>query len=136
MRMIVVLGLALTLSACASAGGGMDLMSGGKFEGRKLDAALRTASAFPLGSRENPVRANMPDGQRAYLSRLRCGDGAAPSYERIGNFGPGPFGSIIDGYRVTCVIGELKERQVFMDMYHPTHVEVAPVPGFAIAPAS
>jgi len=138
MRAIVVLGLAMTLSACAGGGlgggDGLDLMSGGAFKGKTLEARLKTAAAAPLGSRENPVRADRPEGQRAYLSRLRCGDGAAPTYERMGSFGPGPFGAIIDGYRVTCVIGELKERQVFMDMYHRGHVELAPVPGYAIVP--
>ena len=32
----------------------------------------------------------MPQGQHAYLRRLRCGDGQAPQFGRIGNFGLGP----------------------------------------------
>jgi hypothetical protein len=136
MRVIAILGLMLTVSACAGAGadGGLDLMSGGVARGKALEARLKTAALSPLGSRDNPVRANMPDGQRAYLARLRCGDGAPPAFERMGSYGPGPFGSIIDGYRVTCAVAELKVREVFMDMYHPGHIEPAAVPGFAIVP--
>jgi len=136
MRVIAILGLMLTVSACAGAGGdgGLDLMSGGRLKGKALEARINIAARLPLGSHDNPVRAEMPDGQRAYLARLRCGDGAVPAFERTGSYGPGPFGSIIDGYRVTCAVAELKERQVFMDMYHPGHVELAPVPGFAIVP--
>jgi len=126
MRMIVVLGMALALSGCAG--------SGGVLRGKALQAKVNIAARSPLGSRDNPVRADMPEGQRAYLARLRCGDGAAPAFERMGSYGLGPFGSIIDGYQVTCAVAELKERQVFMDMYHSGHVELAPVPGFAIVP--
>jgi hypothetical protein len=82
-----------------------------------------------LGSKENPVRCNMPRGERAYLNRLRCADNKAPAYHRIGSFGLGPYGNIIDGYNVKC---EDKDPvTVFMDMYHD-HVEKEAVPGFTI----
>lgn len=104
--------------------------------GDTLDSRIETAAAFPLGSRENPVRVDMPAGQRAYLDRLRCSNGKKPAYERVGNFGVGVFGSIIDGYQVVCPgKGEPKESMIFMDMYHPDHLETAPVPGFTIKPA-
>lgn len=82
-----------------------------------------------LGSRENPVRCNMPRGERAYLNRLRCADGKAPTYHRLGSYGPGPYGNIIDGYEVKCSEGD--PVKIFMDMYHQ-HVEKVAVPGFTI----
>lgn len=81
----------------------------------------------PLGEKANPVRADMPPGQWAYLRRLRCADGSVPvGVERVGSFGPGPYTSIVDGYRLVC---EGRERRIFMDMYHPGYVEKRPVPG-------
>lgn len=82
-----------------------------------------------LGSKTNPVRCSGPPGERAYLNRLRCSDGKAPKYHRIGSYGPGPYGKIIDGYNVKCE--EKDAVTVFMDMYHD-HVEKEAVPGFTI----
>ena len=82
-----------------------------------------------LGAKTNPVRCNMPRGERAYLNRLRCADGKAPAYHRIGSFGIGPYGNILDGYNVKCE--EKEPVTVFMDMYHE-HVEKEAVPGFTI----
>jgi hypothetical protein len=87
-----------------------------------------------LGSQNNPVRAHMPQGQRAYLERLRCSDGRAPEFNRIGNFGVGVYGNIVDGYNVDCGTAEPGRAQVFMDMYHRGYVEDRPVPGFTIIP--
>ncbi len=107
------------------------LLGGGRFRGARLDAAIRKASAHPLGSKDNPVRVSMPQGQHAYLRRLRCSDDKAPSFERVGNFGPGVFGSIIDGYQVICGGGAEPARSlIYMDMYHPDHDETAAPPGF------
>ena len=84
----------------------------------------------PLGSKKNPVRCFMPGGEREYLRRLRCSDGKPPTFRRVGSFGPGPHGNIIDGYNVQCA--DPPVRMVHMDMYHKDHVELAPVPGFKI----
>lgn len=84
-----------------------------------------------LGTETNPVRCEDPKGERQYLSRLRCSDGKRPEYSRIGSFGIGPYGNILDGYRVRCEGGE--EVRVFMDMYHEGYVEKEAVPGFTIA---
>jgi hypothetical protein len=83
-----------------------------------------------LGTKTNPVRCEDPKGERQYLSRLRCSDGKCPEYSRIGSFGFGPYGNILDGYRVKCEGSE--EVTVFMDMYHKGHVEKEAVPGFTI----
>jgi hypothetical protein len=82
-----------------------------------------------LGAQSNPVRCSGPRGERAYLNRLRCADGKAPKFYRIGSFGEGPYGNILDGYSVKC--GEADAVTIFMDMYHD-HVEREAVPGFRI----
>lgn len=138
-----VLSAALLLGGCATPGGrsqdelSLDRALRGEpqVSGSELDRRLERAAAHPLGARENPVRAEGPPGQRAYLQRLRCSNGRAPSFSRIGNFGFGVFGNIIDGYRVSCGEAQPGEVQIFMDMYHPGHVEERAVPGFTIVPA-
>ena len=76
----------------------------------------------------NPVRVFMPPGQRAYLARLRCADGSLPrGINRIGSFGGGPFGTVLDGYSLAC---GGKAFTIFMDMYHRDYMEKRPVPGF------
>jgi hypothetical protein len=140
MRNLICLGLcALALSACASSGAMTeseldfdDLMSGGRLKGAALQSALAAAEKQPLGSEKNPVRAEMPPGQRAYLNRLRCSDGNAPTYSRIGSFGAGAFGSIVDGYDVQCAGSSPAKSTIFMDMYFPGHVETRAVDGFTI----
>jgi len=101
-------------------------------QGAELDEALAKAASHPLGSMKNPVRASMPPGERDYLARLRCPDGAAPAYDRQGSGGAGPYGNIVDFYTVSCKGAEAV--RVAMDMYHAAYVEERPVPGFTIEP--
>src|SRR4051812_25012871 len=49
--------------------------------------AIAAADAQPLGSLDNPVRAAGPDGERAYLARLRCADGKIPDIIPLGRGG-------------------------------------------------
>lgn len=107
-----------------------ELMSslGGGLTGAELKAAIDKAAVHPLGSKDNPVRADGPTGQRAYLKQLRCPDGKTPGFHRQGNVGPGIYGYIIDAYEVDC---DKTETIVYMDMYH-RHSETAAVPGFTI----
>ena len=140
MRILGAIGLAgaVLLGGCASTAAsqadrrlGLMLAGQSAVQGTQLDAALAQAGEHHLGSRENPVRASMPAGERAYLARLRCADGLAPEYVRQGSLGIGPFGNIVDGYSVTCAGKEMKT--VVMDMYHSNFVEDRAVPGFTIA---
>ncbi len=101
---------------------------------KKIKKIAKKASAFPLGSRDNPVRSEMPQGQRAYLARLRCADGSTPAFERSGNLGPGIYRTIIDNYVVDCGAAAPGQVNIVMDMYHPNHVEAQPVAGFTIVP--
>lgn len=103
--------------------------------GKKLEQLIAKAQAHPLGSEQNPVRAEMPQGQRAYLNRLRCADGKRPAFERVGSFGVGVYERIIDGYEVLCDGSSPAKSMIYMDMYHPGHREPAAVAGFTIDPA-
>lgn len=92
------------------------------------DVSEEALSRHPLGSAGNPVRAQGPSGQRAYLARLRCADGSTPAQRRIGSTGTGPWGFILDIHEVRCKGG--LTAGVHMDLYHPGYIEHAPVPGF------
>ena len=92
-------------------------------------SAIEEKVAGPLGADTNPVRCDMPLGQRAYLSRLRGPDGRPPQFHRVGSFAPGPYGNILDGYSVTSGTNTV---MIFMDMYHPGFIETNAVPGFTI----
>lgn len=100
--------------------------------GSELDKAIADASQYPLGSRKNPVRASRPQGQRAYLSRLRCADLTRPEFSRAGNVGVGPFGNIVDAYTVTCEGSEPASQTIYMDMYHAGYEETEAVEGYGI----
>ena len=83
-----------------------------------------------LGTRSSPVLCAEPKGERAYLARLRCRDGQAPTYGRMGSTSGGPDGHILDLYDVTCPRG--RNLTLFMDMYHLGYVETRAVEGFTI----
>jgi len=140
--------VALTLGGCASTeepGGSElsklgppqqseDVMGGGRYVEPWLSAAVKDAAVHPIGSEQNPVRAEMPQGQRAYLGRLRCANGQPPTYQRAGNVGPGVFGSIVDLYVTHCEGSTPAQAEIYMDMYFPGHVEQRTVPGFLLTP--
>jgi len=150
MRRFGVLALVIAVAGCATspaeragmqAGPGQEVQFGatpaflgmmGRADGEELQRRIVTAAASALGSRENPIRVNLPQGQHAYLRRLRCSTGAAPEFTRGGNVGPGPFGSIVDRYEVRCPAGEPREATVYLDMYHPEHDEALAPPGFTL----
>jgi hypothetical protein len=85
---------------------------------------------LPLGSAQRPVRAQGPQGQDDYLSRLVCKNGKTPNFQRIGSTGPSPYGFPMDSYEVKC--GWSSKTTVYMDLYHPRFVEQEPVPGFTL----
>lgn len=98
----------------------------------ELKKAIAAAQAFPLGSKQNPIRSDMPPGERAYLSRLRCSDGKPPEFSRSGSVGTGPYGGILDLYQLRCSSGQPATAAVYVDMYHPGYQEAQAVPGFTI----
>jgi hypothetical protein len=96
------------------------------------DPAIAAAAAHPLGSPENPVRVGGPAGERAYLARLRCGDGSSPSVGARVDRGPGAFGSLVASYQLSCA--GAAPLSLVMDMYHEEHQEDRAPPGFTIQP--
>lgn len=120
-----VAGLSVSSAQAQDLGG----LFGGGLKGEALAKAIAEADKHPLGSEANPVRVNMPPGERAYLSRLRCPDGKRPKFDRAGSMGIGVFGNILDLYMVECK--DVKPAEIYMDMYHKQK-EDRPVPGFTI----
>ena len=96
----------------------------------EMRTAIAAADAHPLGSAENPVRVAGPEGERAYLERLRCTDGSAPQAGNRRPAGVGPYGSVVAAYDVAC--GQARRRIVF-DMYEEEYVETRAPDGFMLA---
>ena len=126
----------LSLSACATTTTDDAPLRGGIFgpamEPGEMDRTIAAAAVHPLGSEKNPVRVNMPGGERFYLERLRCANGRAPAFARSGSVGIGVYGNVIDLYGVQCPGSTPADSAVYMDMYFADHVETAAVPGFTI----
>lgn len=97
-------------------------------EMRQLAAA---ADAHPLGTARNPVRVGGPEGERAYLGRLRCADGQAPRIGTRREAGTGAFGSVVAAYDLGC---GAQTGHVVFDMYHEEHVETRAPAGFTLRP--
>lgn len=104
--------------------------------GPKHQPDMEEVEKHSLGSYENPVRCDMPGGERAYLRRLRCENNKAPSFNRLGSGGTSPWNRIMDEYDVQCSSNTKgpKKFRIFMDMYHADYKEKRPVPGFTIVP--
>ena len=130
----VLVGLLSLTATAAMAQGGLSLLSGRvpDAEVERLSAAA-DAAGVPLGDSRTPCGSMSPAG-RAYLSRLRCSDGSKPLFGREGSAGVGLYGSILDLYIVACESGTPLDAAVYMDVYHPAHVERGPVSGFTLAP--
>ena len=88
------------------------------------------ADRHPLGTVENPVRVGGPEGEHAYLGRLRCPDGATPTVGARSTAGIGAFGSVVAAFDLAC--GAQQHRIVF-DMYHEEHIETRAPVGFTLA---
>ena len=97
-------------------------------EMRQLIAA---ADAHSLGSAENPIRVAGPDGERAYLARLRCADGSVPRVGARTEAGVGAYGSVVAAYEVGC--GPAAGSRLVFDMYQAEHVETRAPAGFTLA---
>jgi hypothetical protein len=99
-----------------------------------LREAIAAAAAHPLGTPENPVRVGGPQGERAYIARLRCGDGSIPRVGQRSNAGVGAFGTIVDVYPLDCGNAAPGRFSLVMDMYHAEHREDRAPTGFTITP--
>jgi hypothetical protein len=92
---------------------------------------IAAADAHPLGSAENPVRVAGPEGERAYLARLHCADGAAVRIGARHEAGVGPYGSVVGAYDLACADGG---SRIVFDMYQEEHQETRAPAGFTLAP--
>ena len=99
-----------------------------------LREAIAAAEAHPLGTRDNPVRVGGPDGERAYIARLRCGDGSLPRVGPRAGAGVGAFGTVVAGYALDCGAAAPGRTELIMDMYHSEHAEDRAPAGFNILP--
>ena len=99
-----------------------------------IRAAIEAAAAHPLGTADNPVRVGGPEGERAYIARLRCADGSAPQVGERGSAGVGAFGTIVDVYPLDCGAAAPGRFDLVMDMYHEEHRETGAPAGFTIVP--
>lgn len=65
----------------------------------------------------NPIPVCLPNGQTEYLGGLRCECGEPFDFQRMGNYGPGQDGHVVDGFELVC---KTKKHQItlYMDMYH------------------
>ncbi|HMJ93994.1 MAG TPA: hypothetical protein VK472_07830 [Allosphingosinicella sp.] len=112
----------------------LDMLGSGVSDA-ELDRAIAEASAFPLGTAKNPVRVGGPEGERAYIARLRCGDGSRPRVGQRGSAGVGAFGTIVDLYPLDCGSAAPGRFGLVMDMYHEEHQERNAPAGFTIDPS-
>lgn len=99
-----------------------------------LAAAIAAAQAYPLGTIRNPVRVGGPEGERAYIARLRCSNGEAPRVGARTAAGAGAFGSVVASYSLDCGAAAPGRFSLIMDMYHEEHDETAAPAGFTLAP--
>jgi hypothetical protein len=93
-----------------------------------LALAAPASQEEDLGTFENPILCSKVDGERWYLSRLRTPEGKPLDWSRRGSFGSnGKDQHILDGYRIDDT-----DRTLFLDMYHPGHVEIRAPKGFRL----
>ncbi|HEX4736057.1 MAG TPA: hypothetical protein VH331_00690 [Allosphingosinicella sp.] len=107
---------------------------GGGSSDAEVAQELAAAANFPVGSLQNPVRVAGPEGERAYLARLRCTDGAIP---RVGAQRPGGtdgFGNVADLAPVDCGGAAPAHADILIDLYQEEHVLEAAPAGFQLAP--
>lgn len=73
-------------------------------------------------TKANPIKVGGPEGfsgpssEELYLRHLRDAKFRPMSFKRIGSFGAGPDGHILDGYKLTDQDG--KTYTLYIDMYH------------------
>jgi hypothetical protein len=88
-----------------------------------VDAKLTSTDAEYGYSKEKPIKVGSrdefggPAAERAYFSTLRDEAGKPVTFNRIGSFGAGPDGNILDGYDVQTSTG--RKLVLYIDMYHP-----------------
>ena len=98
----------------------------------ELAREVEAASAHPLGTLQNPVRVGGPEGERAYLARLRCADGSRPQIGARSEGGAGAFGSVVSVYPLDCGAAAPGRTSLALDRYHEEQREDRAAAGFTI----
>jgi len=93
-------------------------------KGAKVNTVQNAHGRFGYSS-TNPVPVEDQKGQIDYLACLRCPCGEPFAFHRIGSFGSGPDGHVIDGYEILCRTRKHK-LVLFMDMYHSGPSDLVP----------
>ena len=107
---------------------------GGGSSDAEIAQELAAAAAFPIGSLRNPIRVAGPEGERAYLARLRCADGSVPRIGAQRPGGTGGFGNVVDMAPVDCGGAAPAHADILIDIYQEEHVLEAAPAGFQLAP--
>ena len=97
----------------------------------RIEAAT---AAFPFGSLQNPVRVGGPEGERAYVARLRCADGKAPRQGIPHHGGADTYGSVADLVPLDCGAAAPGRTEIAVDVYFEEHREDRAPDGFTLAP--
>ena len=88
-----------------------------------VDPKLSSADPEYGYSQKKPIKVGTkdefggPSAERAYLNTLRDEAGKPVTFERLGSFGAGPDGNVLDGYEVQTSTG--RKLTLYIDMYHP-----------------
>jgi hypothetical protein len=98
-----------------------------------LDQQIAAASAFPLGSLQNPVRVGGPVAEQAYIGRLRCADGKIPAQRSKAPGGVGPYGSVLEAVTLDCGASAPGKAVLMFDIYQEEHSETRAAAGFSAA---
>ena len=84
--------------------------------GPQVDTVANATGRFGH-DRTNPIPCHQPEGEIDYLARLCCACGEPFLFHRLGSFGAGPDGHIIDGFELLCA-KRACHIKLFVDMYH------------------
>ena len=107
---------------------------GGGSSDAEIARAEAAAAGFPLGSLQNPVRVGGPEGERAYLARLRCADGKSPRAGIPRHGGADAYGSVADLVPLDCGAAAPGRTEIAVDLYFEEHREDRAPDGFTLAP--
>jgi hypothetical protein len=98
--------------------------SSSHMNGPRVDTIENSHGRFGY-SESNPIPVAHISGEIDYLLTLRCSCNRPFAFYRIGSFGSGPDGHIIDGYELFCSAGPHK-IVLYMDRYHSGQSELIP----------
>jgi hypothetical protein len=85
----------------------------------------------PLGTRHNPIRHTDRGDEVSYLNRLRCPDGSAPHAQHLAPRQRGPYGTLLDRFRVRCIYLN-RDTELWFDHNHPGVSESRAPEGFSL----